>query len=234
MTFTQKLIEIRPLGDSALVVQLGKGIDPAIQQKVLAFLGMLEANPFSGFLEATPSFNSLTIFYDPVIIHPTNKNTIFETVKMIILNDINQLITHSKIKPRHIEIPVVYGGMNGPDLQYVADYHGLTTKQVIDIHSQQEYLVYMLGFAPGFPFLGGMDEQIATPRKESPRRTIPAGSVGIAGKQTGVYPLETPGGWQIIGRTSIDLFLPKQNPPTLLKAGDIIRFIPTKSEVSDR
>ncbi|MBO1911088.1 5-oxoprolinase subunit PxpB, partial [Microvirga sp. 3-52] len=118
----------------------------------------------------------------------------------------------------------------GPDLEYVAKSNNLSIEEVIQIHSENEYLVYMIGFAPGFPFLGGMDKRIATPRKETPRLTIPSGSVGIAGKQTGVYPLETPGGWQIIGRTPLDLFLPDMSPPTLLEAGDKIRFMPVSAK----
>jgi inhibitor of KinA len=115
-------------------------------------------------------------------------------------------------------------------LEYVATYHGLSVEKVIQIHSSNDYLVYMIGFAPGFPFMGGMDERIATPRKDSPRLAIAPGSVGIAGKQTGIYPLETPGGWQIIGRTPLDLFLPELSPPTMLQSGDRIRYVPITLE----
>lgn len=235
MTNTPYHIQIRPLGDSALVVQLGDGIDVAIHEKVAALLAILEAKPFTGYIEATPSYTNLTIYYNPVDVHFANEKkttlTSFEIVQTIVMKYVEQLTITKKVAPRQIDIPVVYGNEFGPDLEYVANYHNLTPEKVIAIHSQQEYLVYMLGFAPGFPFLGGMNDQIATPRKESPRRSIASGSVGIAGKQTGVYPLETPGGWQIIGQASLDLFLPKQNPPTLLQAGDIIRFIPSTSEV---
>ena len=127
---------------------------------------------------------------------------------------------------RTVSIPVCYGGEFGPDLEYVARHNNLTTDEVIHIHSSGEYLVYMIGFAPGFPFLGGLSPKIATPRRPSPRATIPAGSVGIAGMQTGVYPIETPGGWQLIGRTPQKLFLPNENPPSLLQAGDVVKFCP--------
>jgi inhibitor of KinA len=129
-----------------------------------------------------------------------------------------------------VEIPVLYGGEYGPDLEYVASFHKISAEEVIQIHTESECLVYMIGFAPGFPFMGGMDERIATPRRESPRTAIVPGSVGIAGKQTGIYSLETPGGWQIIGRTPLELFRPDLNPPTLLKAGDRIKFFPISPE----
>src|SRR5699024_4926794 len=127
---------------------------------------------------------------------------------------------------RMVEIPVLYGGDYGPDLDLVAHRNQLSTEEVIRIHSERDYLVYMIGFAPGFPYVGGMDERIEAPRKENPRQSIPAGSVGIAGKQTGIYPFESPGGWQIIGRTPAQLFLPESNPPTLIQPGDRLRFVP--------
>src|ERR671914_867162 len=125
---------------------------------------------------------------------------------------------------RTVGIPVHYGGNFGPDLGFVALHNELTEQQVIEIHSQPMYLVYMIGFAPGFPYLGGMSERLASPRRESPREKIPAGSVGIAGSQTGVYPIETPGGWQLIGRTPLRLFRPDKDDPSLLRTGDRVRF----------
>jgi inhibitor of KinA len=125
-----------------------------------------------------------------------------------------------------VEIPVCYGGEFGADLDFVAKHANLTPGEVIEIHSAADYLVHMIGFAPGFPYLGGMSSKIAAPRRSSPRLKVPAGSVGIAGEQTGIYPLETPGGWQLIGRTPLALFRPEQDPPTLLQPGDIVRFRP--------
>jgi KipI family sensor histidine kinase inhibitor len=129
--------------------------------------------------------------------------------------------------PRHrrVEIPTVYGGEFGPDLDFVAGHHGLTTEEVIRIHTSQDYLVYMLGFTPGFPYLGGDLGKIATPRLEKPRMKVPAGSVGIAENQTGIYPIESPGGWRIIGRSPLRLFNPLEPPHFLLAAGDLVRFV---------
>lgn len=133
-------------------------------------------------------------------------------------------------KAKVVEIPVCYGGEFGPDIEFVAEHNHLSVQEVIDIHSSGEYLVYMIGFAPGFPFLGGMSEKIATPRRSSPRLVIPVGSVGIAGSQTGAYPIETPGGWQLIGRTPAALFCPQNHPPTLLDAGNMVKFKPITLE----
>jgi len=138
-------------------------------------------------------------------------------------------LTHAQ-QPEIVEIPVCYGGEYGPDLGFVAEHNGLSQEEVIKIHSEGRYLTYMVGFAPGFPYLGGLSEKIAAPRKESPRLKIPEGTVGIAGNQTGVYPITTPGGWQLIGRTPFRLFHPGKNPPTLLKAGNIVVFKPISEQ----
>ena len=234
MTIERQDVQIRSLGDSALVVQLGAGIHPTIHEQVKALITFIENNPFTGFIEATPSYNTVTVFYNPVTVTIANqkKNHLpaVEIVRNFLLHAVEQGITLTIAKPRSVEIPVVYGNEFGPDLEYVSNFHGLTPEKVIELHSQIDYLVYMIGFAPGFPFLGGMDEQIATPRKNVPRLAIPSGSVGIAGKQTGVYPLETPGGWQIIGQTPVDLFLPTMNPPSRLQPGDMIRFKPITND----
>jgi len=125
-----------------------------------------------------------------------------------------------------IEVPVRYGGTDGPDLAEVAQHAGLTPEEVVRVHAGAEYSVYMVGFSPGFPYLGGLPAQLAMPRRDSPRLAVPAGSVGIGGKQTGIYPIESPGGWRIIGRTSLQLFQPERDPPTLLQLGDRVRFVP--------
>ncbi|WP_458413218.1 5-oxoprolinase subunit PxpB [Schinkia sp. CFF1] len=225
---------IRPLGDSALVVHLGDGINPAVHEKVKHLSYLLEKEPFPGLIESVPSYNSLTVYYNPVAVYFSIVNrdlkSPYQTVSALINKLLDQVNNSEKAEQRLVTIPVAYGGEFGPDLDYVAAYHGLSIDEVIQIHSSNECLVYMIGFAPGFPFLGGMDERIATPRKDSPRLAIVPGSVGIAGKQTGIYPLETPGGWQIIGRTPLDLFLPNQTPPTLLQSGDKIRFTPISHE----
>lgn len=234
MTIYDKIELIRPLGDSALVIHLGDGINPTIHEQVKNLSNLLEKEPFPGFIESVPSYNSLTVYYNPAAVYfsiiEKDEKSPYKIVSALIEDLLERFSTTEKTEERLIKIPVAYGGEFGPDLDYVATYHGLTVDEVIQIHSANDCLVYMIGFAPGFPFLGGMDERIATPRKESPRHAIAPGSVGIAGKQTGVYPLETPGGWQIIGRTPLDLFLPKNTPPTLLQSGDKIRFFPISFE----
>ncbi|HWK23658.1 MAG TPA: 5-oxoprolinase subunit PxpB [Ureibacillus sp.] len=234
MTIVKEDIQIRPLGDAALVIQLGEGINEAIHKKVIHTMNQLEAHPFEGLIETVPAYNSVTVYYNPVEVYFSTNNKVKETpymiVKKIILDLLNKSFSATTKRERIVKIPVVYGGKMGPDLEYVAHYHGLTIDEVIHIHSNTQYLVYMLGFAPGFPFMGGMDKQIATPRKDTPRLSIPPGSVGIAGSQTGIYPLETPGGWQIIGRTPLRLFLPEQSPPTLIQPGDRIQFTPISQE----
>ncbi|MDF2067106.1 5-oxoprolinase subunit PxpB [Bacillus sp. Cr_A10] len=222
---------IKPLGDSALIVQLGEGIDKAIHQKVKNLSELLANSPFEGLTEFVPAYNNITVYYNPYIVHTSQKSDLnsFEFVSIHMENLVKKMTKNKNESARVISIPVCYGGEYGPDLDTVAQYHNISSEEVIRIHSESECLVYMLGFAPGFPFMGGMDERIATPRKETPRLSIRPGSVGIAGKQTGIYPLETPGGWQIIGRTPLDLFLPQMSPPTLLQAGDIIRFVPISS-----
>ena len=227
-------IQIRPLGDSALVIQVGEGINEETQKKVHNILNLLDGHPFQGLIEVVPAYNSVTVYYNPIDVYCSKLEKggglPYEHVKTMILSLMDQSHIIEIPKERVVKIPVVYGGEMGPDLEYVASYHGLTPSEVIKIHSSTEYLVYMLGFAPGFPFLGGMDKKIATPRKKTPRLAIAPGSVGIAGNQTGIYPLETPGGWQIIGRTPFDLFLPEQSPPTLLLPGDRIQFVPISLE----
>ena len=220
-------IHFKPLGDSALFITFGDGISEEIHLSIKKFLSILEENNFNGLIEVVPSYTSICIYYDVYFVNKWNTEGSSPYEKMV--NYIKTLLQKKEVlineKNRLIEIPVCYGGIYGPDLSEVASYNNLLEQQVINIHTENECLVYMLGFAPGFAFMGGMDEKIATPRKETPRLKIPAGSVGIAGKQTGVYPFETPGGWQIIGRTPLKLFLPEQNPPTLLRAGDRIRFV---------
>jgi len=227
------VINIKPLGDSALIIQLGEGIDPSIHERVKSLSILLDECPFEGFIESVPAYNNLTIYYNTYTVHLSQvKNATINHVALTpfekVSTYINELIQHigakQSFEERTVTIPVLYGGEFGPDLEYVAKYHGLSVEEVIRIHTENEYLVYMIGFAPGFPFMGGMNEKIATPRKDTPRLAIVPGSVGIAGKQTGVYPLETPGGWQIIGRTPQVLFLPLTSPPTFLQSGDKIKF----------
>ncbi|GKV70492.1 kinase A inhibitor [Sporosarcina sp. NCCP-2716] len=224
------LLTIQPLGDSAVTITLGQGIHPEVHQKVKGLSRALEEQPFDGMIETVPSYNKLTVYYSPFEVYRSQSATLgttaFEMVTKYIQCISETIHETAAAKGRLIELPVLYGGYAGPDLAFVAQHNGLSIEEVIDIHANGEYLVYMIGFAPGFPFLGGMDEKIATPRKETPRTAIPAGSVGIAGMQTGVYPLKTPGGWQIIGHTPTPLFLPELSPPSYLQAGDRVKFRP--------
>ncbi|MFN0021326.1 MAG: 5-oxoprolinase subunit PxpB [Pirellulaceae bacterium] len=206
------------LCDRAIVVHLGDQIDPPIFRAIRSLTKKLESLPPTGVIEFVPAFTTIAVYYDPLRISEAELcSTISDLATTLALTD--------EFEPRVVEIPVCYGGEYGPDLEFVAEQAGLTPNEVVRIHSEGEYLVHMIGFAPGFPYLGGMSQQIAAPRRSSPRLKIPAGSVGIAGDQTGIYPLETPGGWQLIGRTPLALFRPDQDPPTLLQAGDIVRFL---------
>lgn len=213
-----------PLGDQAIVIQLGDKISEDIQCRITSICNFLEEYSFEGFTEYVPAFTTVTIFYDPLV---TDYSTV-EPLMEEMLEEISEE-DHKGAKIT-IEIPVLYGGPQGPDLPFVAAHAGLTEAEVIDLHTSAEYLVHMIGFAPGFPYLGGLDEKIATPRKETPRASIPAGAVGIAGAQTGVYPIETPGGWQIIGQTPLKLFDVEKYPPALLKAGNGLRFVAITEE----
>lgn len=224
-------VEMLPLGEAAIVVEFGRCIHPDIQRKVKAFADYLEGHPFPGMIEYAPAFSSVTVFYDPLIVGEIPVEKVeeslprsYQIVAALLRELLSNLDVTVKQNPRVVEIPVCYGGEFGPDLDFVAEHNQLSAEEVIEIHTGGQYLVYMIGFAPGFPYLGGMPERIAAPRRQSPRLAIPAGSVGIAGMQTGVYPIETPGGWQLIGRTPLELFRPKDDPPSLLRAGDIIRF----------
>lgn len=216
----QDLIQYYPLGDSAVVMQFGDVISKTINLQVRAVAAWLDEYTFEGFVEYVPAFTSITIYYEPWLLNYREM--------ILLLQEMAGNIADTEMQEQSevLTIPVHYGGAMGPDLEYVANYHHIGIDEVIAIHTQPEYLVYMMGFAPGFPYLGGMDERIATPRKESPRSKIPKGAVGIAGSQTGIYPMETPGGWQLIGQTPLELFDAGKEEPALLKAGDRIRFTP--------
>ena len=207
------------LGDRAILVRLGQSIDETSFCQVQSLLRHLENFTHPAIVECVPAFVSLTIHYDPL------RGT-FDEVCLHLKAAIESVDVTQSFLDRVIEIPVCYGGEFGEDLEFVAQHHGLSENEVIALHSSAEYLVHMIGFAPGFPYLGGLPERIRTPRRATPRLRIPAGSVGLAGGQTGIYPLATPGGWQLIGRTPRALFKPSDRPPSLLVAGDQVRFRP--------
>lgn len=222
-----------PLGESAVLVEFGGGIHPDTHRKVKAFTEYLDRHSVPGMMEYVSAFSSVTVFYDSLMVKQLHQDHVelkeepsYRIISVILQKIVTELRAGDGQKSRVVEIPVCYGGELGPDLAYVAEYNKLTIDEVIEIHSKGDYLVYMIGFAPGFPYLGGMSEKISTPRRQSPRMSISAGSVGIAGMQTGVYPIPTPGGWQLIGRTPLELFCPNENSPSLLQAGDRIRFYP--------
>ena len=204
-------------GDRGLLVEFGAAIDPEINRKVRQIFLSLEKMPIHGVTEAIPTYRSILVFYDPIRID-------VERLKKEILDRENKPDKLEIPPPETVEIQVAYGGDFGPDLEFVSHHNKLTLDEVIQIHTSGTYLIYMLGFTPGFPFLGGLSEKIFTPRLENPRLVVPAGSVGIANNQTGIYPIDSPGGWQLIGRTPIKLYDPTGSPPILLKAGNYLRF----------
>ncbi|MCF8075331.1 MAG: 5-oxoprolinase subunit PxpB [Desulfotignum sp.] len=207
----------RIAGDRSFVVQFGSDINPEVNKKVRAMALGLRNNLPPGVVEIIPTYHSLLLVYDPLITRPEKLESDIERFG----NTLSQLETEP-IKV--VRIPVCYGGEFGPDIENVGKSSGLSTKEVIQLHCEPEYLIYMVGFTPGFPFLGGLNEKLHTPRLKTPRMAVPEGSVGIANNQTGMYPITSPGGWQIIGKTPLKLFAPKRNNPFLYKAGDKIKY----------
>lgn len=206
-----------PLGDQAIVIEVGNEINEQVQNNVRVISSLLETHAPEWMIEFIPAFTTVSVFYDPLLL-------LYNEAE-IELTALLEKASEMAVPPtRIVEIPVCYGGSFGPDLEFVAQHNGLSPEEVVRIHIEGSYTVHMIGFAPGFPYLGGMSEKIAAPRQQSPRVRIPARSVGIAGSQTGIYPISTPGGWQLIGRTPIRLFVPEQEIPSRLQAGDTIRF----------
>lgn len=204
--------------DKAVCVEFGNEISEEVNNRVRAFTIIAEQADISGITELVPTYRSVTVHYLPEVIG------YIELCSRLsgLLDSLGDVDIPA---PEVVHVPVLYGGEEyGPDLAYVADVNGLTEEQVIAIHSEPEYLIYMLGFTPGFCYLGGMDERIATPRLTSPRVKIPAGSVGIAGSQTGIYPVDSPGGWRLIGHSPLKLYDPDRERPILFDAGMKIKF----------
>jgi KipI family sensor histidine kinase inhibitor len=218
MTFKPKIV---PIGDSAVLVQLGDEIDMRTNQLVYALVALINISPLRGVIETVPSYTTLLIHYDLLILS-------FSQVKNYLRERITQLHEGESHKPRRIVIPVRYGGEYGIDLEAVAHHCQLQAKDVIRIHSEKIYTVFMMGFTPGFPYIGKLDDAIIMPRLETPRTRVPAGTVAIAGSQTGIYPIDSPGGWQLIGWTSLQLFSPKSETPFLFSPGDEVKFIVEK------
>ena len=210
-------IQFLHAGDQAVVVEFGSEIDPEINALVHRTADAIEVSDIRGVLELVPTYRSLLIYYDPLQV------SLPELQAQISDLAIGEGETGDEF--RIVEIPTLYGGEHGPDLEFVAENAGMTETEVIALHSGTDYLVYTMGFSPGFPYLGGLDARLHTPRLQSPRILIPAGSVGIAESQTGLYPVASPGGWRLIGRSPLKLFDPYASPPTVINAGDRVRFV---------
>lgn len=216
-------VRILTAGDSSLLVEFGKEISPEINRRIANTVQLMREQQIEGVVDMIPAFCSLLINYDPRVIS-------YEKMKKRIQALVRVDIKRGETSKRLFEIPVVYGGEYGPDLAFIAQNAGLSQEEVIKIHSSSDYLIYMLGFLPGFCYLGGLDERIHTPRLSTPRIKIPAGSVGIGGSQTGIYPLDSPGGWQLMGMTPVKTYDPDREVPILVEAGDYIRFVPIDEE----
>lgn len=211
-------MEIRQFAENALTIYMGDEIDEKINRKLVALRHHIEEMEVDGINEIVLSYTSLIIYFD---IFRTDAGTLEAMMESID----EAALLEEEIEYRIIEIPVCYGGEYGPDIGNFEE-NGLSEQEVIDMHADKEYLVYMLGFMPGFPYLGGLDEKLHKPRLETPRVRIPAGSVGIGGRQTGMYPFESPGGWNLLGRTPVPLFDPGREETILYAAGDRIIYRP--------
>ncbi len=216
-------IRILTAGDSALLIEFGKEINPETNRKITALVQLMREQHIEGIVDVIPAFCSLLINYDPRVLS-------YEELKERMEHLLKMETKTEATRKRIFEIPVCYGGEYGPDIENIAEHAGLSIEEVIKIHSSKDYLIYMLGFLPGFTYLGGLDERIHTPRLASPRLKIRAGSVGIGGSQTGIYPLDSPGGWQLMGMTPVRTYDPERQTPILVEAGDYIRFIPIDEE----
>ncbi len=216
---------IFPIGDSAITIDFGNTINESINKEVIARFNQLQEKPLPGLIEMIPAYSSLTIYYDILALKKkiNNTTTVFEWTKEQLEEKLKMPVQENIIEERLVRIPVCYDGEFSPDIQELAAEKNISVDEVIEIHTSATYKVYMLGFLPGFAYMGEVDEKITIPRKPQPQNVL-AGSVGIAGKQTGIYPLASPGGWQIIGRTPLKLFDTDREEPVLLKAGEFVQF----------
>ena len=218
---------IRPLGESAVIVEFGNVLSDELNDRSIALAEALKSNPFIGFVEACPSYSSTTVYYDLVSVRRSFPE--FATAFSVVESFVEMAVLKLTVRPFEnlpiFDVPVDFSSRHGLDLESVAVSSGLSVSNVIEIFISRVYRVYMVGFLPGFAYMGEVDERIRRPRRAQPRVKVPKGSVGIAGSQTGVYPLETPGGWHILGYTETEFFLPEKDPPSLLKPGDRVRFI---------
>ncbi len=211
------------MGDRGLLLEFGDGISREINEKVKRMALALQAEAIEGIVEIVPTYRSLLIIYNPVILSVEGLEG-----RLTRIEEGLQLtpLPESKLT----RLPVVYGGVYGPDLEEVARYHQISPEEAIQLHCSTPYLIYMIGFMPGYPYMGELPQALVTPRLKTPRLVVPKGSVAIAQRQTGIYPMESPGGWQIIGRTPVELFDPGTDPPALLQMGDFVQFYPIDEE----
>jgi len=216
-------VEIAPYGESAIRVVLGDRLDWQLNQQVHSLRANLLSGAHPELMDLIPGYASLLVRFDPLI------NGIKE-VEAIIQEALECVSSGSEVEARKISIPVYYGGQSGPDLGRVAQYAGISAEDVIQLHASGSYRVFIIGFTPGFAYMGGLPDLLVMPRLTSPRTAVPAGSVGIAGQQTGIYPLESPGGWQLIGWTPLVMFDAHRSEPCFLQPGDMVQFIPQNGE----
>lgn len=212
-------MKVFPLGDAAMVIEFAEQSSSELRRRIQACSQAVQASSMSAILSAVPAYTTLTVHFDPI-------QGSYETVKAEILSKLAQCEAPAEQKARTVEIPVCYAEPFALDLRSVAEAVGLTPQEVVSLHSCAVYEVAMIGFVPAFPYLVGLPAPLRLARRATPRRAVPAGSVAIAGEQTGIYPLETPGGWHIIGRTPLKLFQPQVSPPSLLRSGDRVQFYP--------
>jgi KipI family sensor histidine kinase inhibitor len=205
------------MGDRGLLLEFGDEISREINEKVRRMALAVQAEAIEGIIETVPTYRSLLIIYNPVILP-------IEDLKKRLKKIEGGLQTTPLPEPKLTRIPVVYGGIYGPDLEEVAKYLHVSPEEVIQLHCSKPYLIYMIGFMPGYPYMGELPQALVTPRLKTPRLLVPKGSVAIAQRQTGIYSMESPGGWQILGRTPVELFHPEKDPPALLQMGDFVQF----------
>ncbi len=217
-------MKLEPMGDSAVIATLGTGIDAATLARVLDLAGAIRAAGRPGITDVVPAYASVATFYDPAQFSEAPGGAYEGVCRLIESCAGRSAGAPARPQSRHVEIPVCYGGDHGPDLGAVAEHCGMSAEEVARLHSGADYLVHAIGFTPGFPYLGGLPEALRMPRRDTPRARVKAGSVAIGGPQTGVYPVESPGGWRVIGWTPLALFRPGMSPAALLRPGDHVRF----------